>query len=244
MRRLFLGLAVVSMLIGMSTEVRADDQQIADRIIKGLQTAKEQGKLKGFQVDLKVKEGTVWFTGHVSNAEQEKTVFQIAQTCQELGLKKIVDGIEVRTAVVSQPAPVVSAPAAVVQTAYVPQEAKAAPSVVTPAPMQNAGAAPMQAAPMQAAPMQGAPMHMQGQPMPMGGMRGPAMSDHPNMPRYAWPAYAAYPNYAGVTYPGQYSASAWPYIGPFHPYPQVPLGWRKVQLEWNDGWWQLDFRAR
>jgi hypothetical protein len=60
------------------------------------------------------------------------------------------------------------------------------------------------------------------------------------MPGYAWPSYAAYPNYAAVTYPKQYSPTAWPYIGPFYPYPQVPLGWRKVCLEWDDGWWFLD----
>jgi hypothetical protein len=65
--------------------------------------------------------------------------------------------------------------------------------------------------------------------------------DQPNMPCYSWPSYASHPNYAGVTYPNQYSASAWPYIGPFYPYPQVPLGWRKVTMEWKDGWWWLDF---
>lgn len=65
--------------------------------------------------------------------------------------------------------------------------------------------------------------------------------EQPYMPNYAWPGYAAYPNYAAVTYPQQYSPSAWPYIGPFYPYPQVPLGWRKVSLEWDDGWWYLDF---
>jgi hypothetical protein len=65
--------------------------------------------------------------------------------------------------------------------------------------------------------------------------------DSPYMPGYAWPSYAAYPNYAAVTYPKQYSASAWPYIGPFYPYPQVPLGWRRVSLEWDDGLWYLDF---
>lgn len=88
-----------------------------------------------------------------------------------------------------------------------------------------------------------------GQPMPMhmpgsGVGMAPARYDHPSMPGYAWPSYAAHPNYAAVTYPKQYSPSAWPYIGPFYPYPQVPLGWRKVQLEWDDGWWFLDFRAR
>jgi hypothetical protein len=69
----------------------------------------------------------------------------------------------------------------------------------------------------------------------------PAYYDQPHMPNYAWPSYASHPNYAGVTYPRQYSPTAWPYIGPFYPYPQVPLGWRKVTLEWDDGWWFLDF---
>src|SRR4029079_15377755 len=72
----------------------------------------------------------------------------------------------------------------------------------------------------------------------------PARYDHPTMPGYAWPSYAAYPNYAAVTYPKQYSPTAWPYIGPFYPYPQVPLGWRKVTMEWDDGWWFLDFKDR
>lgn len=76
-----------------------------------------------------------------------------------------------------------------------------------------------------------------------GGMAAPRY-DQPYMPNYAWPGYAAYPNYAAVTYPQQYSPSAWPYIGPFYPYPQVPLGWRKVSLEWDDGWWFLDFTDR
>jgi osmotically-inducible protein OsmY len=68
--------------------------------------------------------------------------------------------------------------------------------------------------------------------------------NQPHTPGYAWPSYAASPNYAQVAYPKQYSASAWPYIGPFYPYPQVPLGWRKVQLEWDDGNWNLNFDSR
>ena len=87
-----------------------------------------------------------------------------------------------------------------------------------------------------------------GQPAPMMGGHGvgvaPARYDHPQLPGYAWPSYAAHPNYGAVTYPKQYSAQAWPYIGPFYPYPQVPLGWRKVTLEWDDGWWSLDFKDR
>ena len=83
-----------------------------------------------------------------------------------------------------------------------------------------------------------------GTPVPMSPIpqaHGAPMYDSPNLPNYAWPGYAAYPNYAALTYPQQYSPSAWPYIGPFYPYPQVPLGWRKVSLEWDDGWWFLDF---
>ena len=69
----------------------------------------------------------------------------------------------------------------------------------------------------------------------------PGQYNQPNLPDYAWPAYANYPNYAQVSYPRNYSPKAWPYIGPFYPYPQVPMGWRKVTLEHSNGWWWLDF---
>jgi hypothetical protein len=78
--------------------------------------------------------------------------------------------------------------------------------------------------------------------VPAGSGRGPSY-DNAQMPAYAWPSYASYPNYAALTYPQQYSPTAWPYIGPFYPYPQVPLAWRKVSLEWDDGWWFLDFSS-
>ncbi len=88
-----------------------------------------------------------------------------------------------------------------------------------------------------------------GAPRPMGaaGVGAPPIpmrGDGPNMPNYAWPSYASYPNYAALQYPTQYSPAAWPYIGPFYPYPQVPLGWRRVSLEWDDGWWYVDFDER
>ncbi len=84
----------------------------------------------------------------------------------------------------------------------------------------------------------GAPMGF----VPGGGGSGPNY-ENPSMPGYAWPSYASYPNYAALSYPQQYSPTAWPYIGPFYPYPQVPLAWRKVSLEWDDGWWFLDFSS-
>ena len=102
----------------------------------------------------------------------------------------------------------------------------------TPLPMAQPNAAQPAPAPMGVAPMANGPL-------PMGS--APIRYDQPNLPNYAWPSYSPYPNYASVTYPKQYSPAAWPYIGPFYPYPQVPLGWRKVTLEWHDGWWFLDF---
>lgn len=83
---------------------------------------------------------------------------------------------------------------------------------------------------------------MYNQPMPMGVQHATTgRYDKPNLPNYAWPSYAANPNYAEVAYPRNYCPESAPYIGPFYPYPQVPLGWRKVTMEWHDGWWWLDF---
>jgi osmotically-inducible protein OsmY len=89
-------------------------------------------------------------------------------------------------------------------------------------------------------------------PVPMSAQSGPGVIpagghlvyNQPNVPEYAWPSYAAYDNTAAVSYPGQYDASAFPYIGPYYPYPQVPLGWRKSTLEWKDGSWNLKFSSR
>jgi hypothetical protein len=60
----------------------------------------------------------------------------------------------------------------------------------------------------------------------------------PKLPPYAWPTYAPYNNYSRVAYPEAYPYQAWPFIGPVYPFPKVPLGWRSVKLEWEDGhWW-------
>jgi hypothetical protein len=78
-------------------------------------------------------------------------------------------------------------------------------------------------------------------PIPEGTAGGvPAASS--NMPNYAWPSYAPYPNFSAVGYPTSYPWQAWPNIGPFYPYPEVPLDWRAVTLRWDDGIWWLDFK--
>jgi BON domain len=78
-------------------------------------------------------------------------------------------------------------------------------------------------------------------PVPLNGMPAMAPIDPagPRMPPYAWPTYAPYNNYSRVAYPASYPYNAFPYIGPFYPFPKVPLGWRRVVLEWEDGHWYI-----
>jgi hypothetical protein len=83
-----------------------------------------------------------------------------------------------------------------------------------------------------------------GGPMPEGpaGMTGATQASAPGAPNYAWPSYAPYPNFSAVGYPTAYPWQAFPNIGPFYPYPEVPLDWRAVTLRWDDGIWWLDFK--
>jgi hypothetical protein len=75
-------------------------------------------------------------------------------------------------------------------------------------------------------------------PLPLGGGATPYDLSPPRLPPYAWPTYAPYNNVSRVAYPNNYPSNAFPFIGPFYPFPKVPLGWRSVTLEWQDGhWW-------
>ncbi len=77
---------------------------------------------------------------------------------------------------------------------------------------------------------------------PAGGTAGAGAGGMRGAPNYAWPSYAPYPNFSAVGYPTAYPWQAWPNIGPFYPYPEVPLDWRAVTLRWDDGIWWLDFK--
>jgi hypothetical protein len=96
----------------------------------------------------------------------------------------------------------------------------------------------------EAAPMAAQPAMSTGGPVPEGpaGMTGATQASMPGQPNYAWPSYAPYPNFSAVGYPTAYPWQAWPNIGPFYPYPEVPLDWRAVTLRWDDGIWWLDFK--
>ncbi|MFV1966145.1 MAG: BON domain-containing protein [Pirellulaceae bacterium] len=156
-----------------------------------------------------------------------------------------------KTALAAPAVPAVAAPAApVAQAVQAAPVAQAVPFGYVPIQYVAMGPPRRGQVPVPFAPARPVSHNVQAQmmsPVPMSGAGvgiAPARFDHPQLPGYAWPSYAPYPNYGAVTYPKQYSPAAWPYIGPFYPYPQVPLGWRKVTLEWDDGWWQLDFKSR
>nr|WP_303652543.1 BON domain-containing protein [Paludisphaera mucosa] len=83
-----------------------------------------------------------------------------------------------------------------------------------------------------------------GSPLPEGpaGGAGGGAGAVQGQPNYAWPSYAPPGNFSAVGYPTAYPWQAWPNIGPFYPYPEVPLDWRAVTLRWDDGIWWLDFK--
>jgi hypothetical protein len=76
------------------------------------------------------------------------------------------------------------------------------------------------------------------EPTPVGapGQVSPELQAPP-LPPYAWPTYAPHNNASRIAYPEAYPYNAFPFIGPYYPFPKVPLGWRKVSLEWEDGHW-------
>jgi len=210
------------------------DSAITSEILGKLGAAKKAGQLKGFDLDVSTMNGEVWVRGYVSTPEQKAMVLGTAQRCS--GVQRVVDEVMVnRVQQASGQIPGVPSIPGIPGVPAVGAVTGAAPRPFAPSGI-NGGAAPGTYTGNVVAPQ--APMPMQGGPSYGGGV---PRYDQPYMPNYAWPSYAAYPNYAAVTYPKQYSASAWPYIGPFYPYPQVPLGWRRVSLEWDDGLWYLDF---
>jgi osmotically-inducible protein OsmY len=206
-----------------ASNVSPRDAAITEKIISQLSADKNSGTLRHFELDVSTVGGEVWARGYVSNPDHKRHILSKIQRTP--GVRKVVDDITVAGDASVRTASGELASSMPVTGGGVPQAF--APSLLSNQVMGETG---MQAP----VPMQGGAQYSGGVPR----------YDQPNMPSYAWPSYAAYPNYAAVTYPKQYSASAWPYIGPFHPYPQVPLGWRKVQLEWDDGLWYLDFSSK
>jgi hypothetical protein len=220
------------------TKAQKQNQELAQRVAKALQKI----KLNGFDIQIDARNGVVTLDGTVASLEQRQAAAN--------AIKKVsgVTGVNVRLQVAE-----LAGKRGAVQPVAATQPGAGGPNAVRRAIYQQgpeSGGAIQQVAAVQPGMPAGmlaqtpsAPMAVPayGQPDSMGGH---TIYNQPNLPNYAWPSYAQFPNYAGVTYPSQYSASAWPYIGPFYPYPQVPLNWRKATLEWNEGNWNLSFDTK
>ena len=219
------------------TPTAPSNQVVADNLAKALSSA----GLKGYDVEIRFQNGVALLEGTVGSSAQAAQAAHLARQVQ--GVKYVDNRLKMRSTTPRQPVRQVNFAEGDHTYPGIPQ------ANVPPQPGTRVASLPAPPAAPTPAPRYAPPM---ANPMPTGGvpygmpsapMSSPTYTS-PNLPEYAYPGYSAYPNYASVTYPTQYSPSAWPYIGPFYPYPQVPLGWRKAALEWDDGSWNLSFNSR
>lgn len=161
-------------------------------------------------VSLACSNGVVTVTGTARDESQKKAILNVVRVVP--GVKQVRDGLTISAVTPVQA--IVPAPAAGVVTGPV---VGAAPSGVIPT---------------------DGPV---GEPASLGGVGMPTLgsTDAPPLPPYAWPTYAPHNNVSRVAYPLAHPYNAFPFIGPYYPFPKVPLGWRKVTLEWEDGHWYL-----
>jgi len=195
--------------------VVSENQRIADAIADQL---RQSAALHGYTVDVAFKNGTAELTGAVADTAQRDEVLRITHGVP--GVDRVVDHLTIGGSVT--PARADGPPAIAVPPTPLPLPPSEPPAV-----RRNDG------------PPLGIGGPPPGEPAPM--FQAPTPSPYdlnpPRMPPYAWPTYAPYNNYSRVAYPLAYPYNAWPFIGPEYPFPKVPLGWRSVKLEWDDGYW-------
>lgn len=172
---------------------------------------RQSGQLQDYRVDITVTDGAATLTGDVATEGQRDEALRLAQGVP--GIVRVIDRLTIRGN----------------KNIYQVQFPPAANTLPTPtkaaaSPVPNTAAAPTAAG--------NGPMPIYRAPVP-----NTALIHPPKMPPYAWPTYAPYNNYSRVGYPTAYPYKSWPYIGPFYPFPKIPLGWRSVKLEWDDGYW-------
>jgi BON domain len=189
------------------------NQKTADAVVEQLRQATV---LRGYKIDVVFQTKTAELTGCVGNMMQHDEALRIARSVP--GVEQVRDQLLVLGGIKQAQAAMPAVPEAV------PVPRRGAPDAAAPPP--GGPGFPGAAEPV--------PIFQAGQ-----GPAGPPYSlTPPNMPPYAWPTYAAYNNYSRVAYPQAYPYTSWPFIGPPYPFPKVPLGWRAVKLEWEDGhWW-------
>lgn len=188
------------------------NQQLADAVAFRLKL----GDTAGANVAINAQEGTVTLAGMARDATQKDRLVREARTVA--GVVTVRDQMLVPST-------------GVVQV----QELPTLP--VAPTPLGQPTQVPMQVMPYPVGPVVNGPIV---EPVPLGvpGQITPDLQAPP-LPPHAWPTYAPYNNVSRVAYPEAYPYNAFPFIGPYYPFPKVPLGWRKVTLEWEDGHWYI-----
>jgi hypothetical protein len=224
------------------------NQELAERVAKTLRDA----RLNKYEIDIDVRSGIVTLVGSVVKPEQKAAAEKAVSAVP--GVTRVVNRLEVsekytksdvRQAEATMPRSPIGSSQYISRTngqrdpsaGLGPNIEGAEPTLQTVPPRvvyNNPPQQQLQSVP-QSAPQQYCPPGMGGQNgYPAGGM--PNGYPAGGMPNGAYQGYG--------TQGPQQAASAYPYIGPYYPYPQIPLGWRKASLEWDDGYWNLNFRSR
>jgi hypothetical protein len=209
------------------------NQLTADAVAGSLRASQN---LAGYRIEIQVRDGLVILTGALDHPAQKAEA--VARARQVDGVRGVVDRLNFASDRSVRPVQYQVNPA----QAFNPAQVNRPGNIAGPSGgiMSGAGTG---AAPVSSGTVTSGPVY-DGGPVPEGpaGSMGPTQAAQPGYPNYAWPSYAPYPNFSAVGYPTAYPWQAWPNIGPFYPYPEVPLDWRAVTLRWDDGIWWLDFK--
>lgn len=219
------GLLAATASAAMGQGITANpNQAMADSVAAALKSSRT---LAATRIEIEAQGGMVTLSGVTASPELKNEALDRAR--RVAGVSGIIDQLQVSDATV-KPAQYVPQQVAMNHGGY------ATGNVVGGGPIGLEGG-------VAGAPVAGGYVN-DGGPMPEGpaGMAGGGAGAVQNAPNYAWPSYAPYPNFSAVGYPTAYPWQAWPNIGPFYPYPEVPLDWRAVTLRWDDGIWWLDFK--
>jgi len=193
------------------------NQRTADAIAAHL---RDSGQLRRYSIDIRFQNGVAILIGRVANDAQRQTAISLAGTVPGVETVREQLLVENRTALM---------PAQALDPFQLPEQAPAPRPIPVPMCPPSYGQAPQ-------AGMGAGPAHQEPEPIFKAGQPD-MMMQPPLLPPYAWPTYAPFNNYSRVAYPTQYPYEAFPFIGPFYPFPKVPLGWRSVSLTWEDGYW-------
>ncbi|WP_337175993.1 BON domain-containing protein [Paludisphaera sp.] len=230
-----LGLLAVTAPAALGQATSNPNQQVADAVAGTLRSSKA---LASTRIEIEAQAGLVTLSGVAASPEVKSEAIERARRVS--GVTGVVDKLTVGDQAI-RPAQ------------YVPQQVAMGGHGGHGGHMGHGGhggvvGGPIGGGPIDMQGMQGGqvvsgPMAHDGGPLPEGPAGGGAGAGAGmGQPDYAWPSYAPYPNFSAVGYPTAYPWQAWPNIGPFYPYPEVPLDWRAVTLRWDDGIWWLDFK--